>query len=110
MKKPARPLSLVAATAFAAVVGAATAGAAVTAPPYTTVAKIEALILNSDFATSSGITDADCVGLQQPKPKVNAQGQRTYHRFRCQVSGVYFDTTSVVVVFTGQGQFEVTGG
>jgi hypothetical protein len=45
----------------------------------------------------------------RPKPKVDASGVRTYNQFRCHLTGVRLDTTAVVV-FTGRGQLEVTGG
>lgn len=75
-------------------------------PPFKTVAQAETLILNSQFADRNAITDVTCVGLTNPKPKTNTAGQQTYHRFRCQISGAYFDTRAVVVL-TGNGGFNV---
>jgi hypothetical protein len=84
-----------------ALLPAATAVAG-TAKPFATVAQTQTLILNSEFATNNGITDVTCVGLRKPKPKLNSAGQPTYHRFRCHLSGTYFDVT-VLIVLNGHG-------
>jgi len=76
--------------------------AAGTAKPFASVQQTQTLILNSEFATNNGITDVTCVGLREPKPKLNSAGQPTYHRFRCHLSGTYFDVT-VLIVLKGHG-------
>src|SRR4051812_27501967 len=73
--------------------------------PFATVAHTEQLILNSQFADRNAITDVTCVGLTQPKPKASG-GAITYHRFRCHISGAYFDIQAIVVL-TGNGGFNV---
>ncbi len=60
-------------------------------PPFETVAQTETLILDSKFADQNAITDVTRVGLVPPNAKTNAAGQRTFHRFRCRISGTYFD-------------------
>ena len=74
------------------------AAAAGTTKPFATVEQTEKLILNSEFATNNGITDVACVGLRDPKPKLNSRGQSTYHRFRCHLSGTYFDVRALIVL------------
>jgi hypothetical protein len=71
-------------------------------PPFKTVAQTQTLILDSQFADQNAITDVTCVGLVPPKPKTNVAGQSTFHRFRCRISGAYFDIR-VIVVLTGKG-------
>jgi hypothetical protein len=93
--------------AVAAALVLAGGAAASTPPPYATVAHTEQLILASAFAANNAITDVSCVGLTHPKPKTNSAGQKTFHRFRCVISGSYFTDTTVIVVLTGNGGFEV---
>jgi hypothetical protein len=94
-------VALAAPAAFASGAIAAVAGSA-----YATVAQTERLVLNSQFADLNAITDVNCVGLTTPKPRSNALGQPTYHRFTCRLSGAYFDVTDLVVL-TSDGGFKV---
>ena len=96
----------VSAAVAALTLGFAGTAAAATPPPYTTVANIQNLILNSQLGASEALTDVSCVGLQQPKPRRNAAGVWTFHRFHCVVSGSYVVDTALTVVFTGRGTFE----
>ena len=95
-----RQLPVLLAVMLTALLPGATAAAG-TAKPFATVEQTQTLILNSEFATN-GITDVTCVGLRDPKPKLNSAGQPTYHRFRCHLSGTYFDVT-VLIVLKGHG-------
>ena len=96
-----RQLPVLLAVMLTALLPVATAAAG-TAKPFATVGQTQTLILNSEFATNNGITDVACVGLRDPKPKLNSAGQLTYHRFRCHLSGTYFDVT-VLIVLKGHG-------
>jgi len=96
-----RQLALLLAVMLTALLPVATAAAG-TAKPFATVGQTQTLILNSEFATNNGITDVTCVGLRNPMPKLNSEGQPTYHRFRCHLSGTYFDVT-VLIVLKGHG-------
>jgi hypothetical protein len=90
---------------MASAIPAASSGTT-TAPPFATVAQTNQLILHSQFAVNNALTLVACTGLLQPKPKQNAAGQLTFHRFRCHIAGAYFDFTAIVVL-TGNGGFNV---
>ena len=103
-------------TAFVAVLSAAAVASAANRPgayahgtttlSFATVRQAETLILRSQFATGNALTDVSCIGLPQPKPRLNAAGALTFHRFRCHLSGAYFDVMATVAL-TGHGGFTV---
>jgi len=86
--------------------GAYPHGTTTTALSFATVRQAETLILRSQFATGNALTDVSCIGLPQPTPRLNAAGALTFHRFRCHLSGAYFDVMATVAL-TGHGGFTV---